>query len=181
MKKIVDYHKDTSLIRTGSFGVVRISNSCYKSINDLSIKHALPNRFFVEQGVILYLKEIAKKDSDAQRILDEIDKKSSLIELRKKHKEYRHCMYIIKNTQKTLYEQQKSFYFNSGKLNMKIANRIIDQAKDEYDNFPEEMKKVLKEEMEFLDNYRDPDFLTGRIGILRQIEELNRNKTQSED
>ena len=121
-------------------------------------------------------KYAVKTDKKTVELIKEFNRKNSLMVLRKIHKEKRYCRYLIKNTQHTLFEQQRSFFFNSGKLNMNLVSKTIEEAKAEFRCFPMEIKEELKDEIGNLENFMNEDFLIGRMGMFRQIERKKKGK-----
>ena len=111
-----------------------------------------------------------RSDKGTNKFLLMVKKRKDLKYLRKAHKEKNFCRYLIKNTQRKIYEQQRSYFFNSGKMDMKIVNKVINESKKEFEAFPSEIRKELKEQMGFLESFRNEDFLIGRMGIFRQVE-----------
>ena len=161
----------------GKHYTIRVSDKLRKSLGKISYELDANITELIMFAVVNLLNNYADKtDKETNEFIREFNRKKNLKYLRKAHKEKRFCRYLIKNTQRTLFEQQRSFFFNSGNLNMKIANKTIDEAKKEFKCFPVEIRKELEEEMGFLERFREPDFLMGRIGIFKQVEMMKRKK-----
>ena len=106
-----------------------------------------------------------------------MNSKYKLMTLKKEHRDKRYCRFIIRNTHKLLYEQQRSYWFNSGKLNMEIANNTINEAIKEFKLYPKDMQKELQNEINELEKKRDYDILMGSISIQALLD--NKNKKQN--
>lgn len=156
---------------------VRVEGNVKKELDMLSRKNETTRTVLIDFAIRNFLDKYANKsDKKTNEFMLLIKKNKDLKYLRKVHKEKRYCRYIIKNTHKTLYEQQRSFWFNSGKLNMKLVNKTIDEAKAEFNHFPKDVRDDLKEEMGYLENFRNPDFLLGKISVFKYLEHDKKRK-----
>lgn len=152
--------------------VVRIDADARKIINK-SIKNIPSGISRLTRNLILnYIenKDLKEKiDLELkQEIKDYLMKKKGL-KLKQKQKEKLFMYYLISNTIKSIYKLSSSFLINSGELNMTVVNKVVNGAIEIYDNYPEDIKNDLKNEINNLKELRNEECLIGKMKNLRLI------------
>lgn len=104
-----------------------------------------------------------------QEIKDYLMKKKGL-KLKQRQKERLFMYYLISNTIKSLYRLSSSFLINSGDLNMDVINKVIDGAVEIYNNYPEDIKNDLKNEIDSLIELKSKDNLIINMKKLKLLE-----------
>lgn len=90
--------------------------------------------------------------------------------------------YIIGNTLKTIYHLSISHLVNSGEINMEIISKVLNNAEEVYNTYPEDIKNDLKSEFDNLMQLKDRNILMSKMKILKvitlkkQIRELEEKK-----
>ena len=103
-----------------------------------------------------------------QDIKDYLAKKKGL-KLKLKQKEKLFMYYLISNTIKSIYKLSSSFLLNSGELNMIVVNKVINGAIEIYNNYPEDIKNDLKNEIDNLLELKNKDFLLEKMKLIKLI------------
>ena len=104
-----------------------------------------------------------------QDIKEFFDEKERL-RLKKKYKEKLFMYYLISNTLKTIYKLSSSHLLNSGEIDINIINKVIDSVVEVYNNYPEDIKNDLKNEMDNLIMLRDENRLLKKLKIMRLLD-----------
>lgn len=103
-----------------------------------------------------------------QEIKEFFDKKKRL-KLKTKHKEKLFMYYLISNTFKTIYKLSSSHLINSGEIDINIINKVIDSVVEIYNNYPEDIKNDLKNEMDNLISLKDEHKLLEKLKLMRLL------------
>ena len=122
--------------------------------------------------IFFYLKKELNNEKINLEIKKEIKEyfnKKKRLKLKEKHKEKLFMYYLISNTLKTIYKLSSSHLINSGKVNMNIINNVIKGAVEIYDNYPEDIKNDLKNEMDNLTLLKDETKLLEKLKLMRLI------------
>ncbi|MGQ4876767.1 MAG: hypothetical protein ACP6IY_22090 [Promethearchaeia archaeon] len=163
--------------------VVRIDAELKKYIKKLNNNSPDGISRFTRKLFLHYMKEQKFNDKInfelKQEIKDYLNKKKGL-KLKKKQKERLFMYYLISNTIKSIYRLSSSFLVNSGDLNMMVVNKVIDGAIEIYNNYPEDIRNDLKNEIDNLKMLKDKDILINKMKTIRLITQQQKQKSKEE-
>lgn len=137
---------------------IRISNEKRILYQDLSKRYNITMSGLMRLALDEFLqKPQSKKILEKHRT--EIETEEKLTELREKNKKDNYQLFLIDNTQRTIFKITFSLYIQTGEINVKAVIRIIENAEKIYDKFPDDIKEVIKEEIEHLIKLKEEKYL----------------------
>ncbi len=143
------------------------------------LKEAFDNKIKktnIDQSIILrrlikdYVEDGRDLDIEMEMRYKEFKRKQELKQEAKRQKERLRCYYLIRNTQKTIYQIACSLKINTGDVNMEIINDILDGSERIFKTFPEDIKYMMAVDMEHLRDMRKKEVLNNRINIIMETQ-----------
>lgn len=159
------YHEVEKISKTEQIHM-RIGFQEKKIIMDYVYKRKISITDLFLESIFERIKNSEDLTAEEEKIIDEIERRKHFFIQQQKWKENNHNFYLIPNLWKTIYIVGRGYFHNSGRINMKIINYIIDDAIKQYRTFPKDIKNIMKDDIVELQKYRKIEYLKNKIRVL---------------
>jgi|TARA_Y100000310_G_scaffold345798_1_gene470106 hypothetical protein len=136
---------------------IRLDSSVKEAVWNYCIKNNVTISAFLRFSVLYYLKK-TKSDIDDEEV-KKLVRKIKFVNEKKGITRYNDDLYLIKRAFTHIINHSKMALITTGKLNMKVVSKLIDEYEKAYDLMDDGIKEDMKEQWRNIQHLKNESYL----------------------